>query len=462
MQEGPVTLDQELVSWLADCAGGRVTHVDRRPGGGRREAWYIDVTTPDGDVRQLFLRYDRLSPEDRGDPFTLHREAQFYRALEGSAVPTPAIVGVHPLEQAILAERVSGDARFSAISDEAEQLSVASDFMRILAVMHEIDPHRLELADQDADSDLRSLVRQEIDTWETVYRDAGDVSDALIDLGLTWVRDNVPDVDGPVVIVQGDTGPGNFLFQDGKVTAVLDLELGHLGDPHDDLAWVTTRAVQEPFTNIRDRFQDYAQVSGRKVDLDRVRYYRVLAELRIVILGHRTRLHPDPLSEVGNSLAYGLLHRRLLIEALADAAGIPIPETEAVTADPTDRGWVFDAALEQIRQIIVPRSEDPFVIARSKGLARMLKYLRDADRYADAVAETDLAELKSILGDRQVNVAAATSSVIDAYVAGEVELSSVVRLLAGQIARQTGLLRSAMGALADRHFDNLGTRTQES
>jgi len=455
MNDRQVALDPALVEWISAVAGGKVICVDRRPGGGRREAWIVDVETLAGDVLPLFLRYDRLDPEERGDSFTLHREAQFYRALEGSAVPIPAILGVHPREQAILSERAPGQAWFSQLHDEQERISVASDFMRILAAMHQVDPHRLQLPDQDPDAGLQQLVHHEIDSWEKIYRDAGANTDPLIDLALAWVRQNVPDVDGPVVIVQGDTGPGNFLYQDGKVTAVLDLELGHLGDPHDDLAWVTTRAVQEPFTDMRDRFDDYSRASGLTIDLDRVRYYRVLAELRIVILGHGKTAHPDPLSEVGNSLAYGLLHRRLLVEALADVLDIELGTAKSVQAQPTEREWLYDAALEQLRQIIVPRSEDAFVIARSKGLARILKYLRDADRYADPVTDRDLDDLEAALGYRPDTVSAGTAALVERHANGGVPIVNVIRIFERQIAGKTQQLRSAMGVLADRHFDEL-------
>ncbi|MEU5841134.1 phosphotransferase family protein [Rhodococcus sp. NPDC047139] len=455
MTENRSALEPALLTWVAETAGGTIVEVDRRPGGGRREAWIVDVETPDGTVLPLFLRYDRLDPAQRGDPFTLHREAHFYRAFEDSPVPVPRIVGVHPTEQAILSERVPGQAWFSRIRDEQERVAVASDFMRILAEMHRVDPRRLHLPDQHPDAGLRELVAHEIDVWETVYRGAGAKADPLIELALTWVKRNIPNVDGPVVIVQGDTGPGNFLYEDGRVTAVLDLELGHLGDPHDDLAWVTTRAVQEPFTDIHDRFADYERASGTTVDLDRVRYYRVLAELRIVILGQGGAVHPDPLSEVGNALAYGLLHRRLLVEALADVLGIELDTPADVDAESTEREWLYDAALDQLRHIIVPRSEDAFVIQRSKGLARILKYLRDADRYADRITERDVSDLEAALGSRPDTVADGTTVLVERHLAGEIPIGDVLNVFARQIAGRTQQMRSAMGVLAERHFDVL-------
>jgi aminoglycoside phosphotransferase (APT) family kinase protein len=40
-----------------------------------------------------------------------------------------------------------------------------------------------------------------------------------------------------VSLVHGDYGLGNFLERDGRISAILDWELVHLGDPIEDLGW---------------------------------------------------------------------------------------------------------------------------------------------------------------------------------------------------------------------------------
>src|SRR4051812_7045053 len=110
-------LSPDLIGWVESCSGGRVALADRRPGGGRREAWIVDIELPDGTQLPLFLRYDRSDPAKTGDPFTLHREAQFYRALHDSVVPVPQVLAVHDREQAILSERVPGETWFSRLTD---------------------------------------------------------------------------------------------------------------------------------------------------------------------------------------------------------------------------------------------------------------------------------------------------------------------------------------------------------
>jgi aminoglycoside phosphotransferase (APT) family kinase protein len=433
-----------------------VTRADRVPGGGRHEAWLVDVTRETGEVLELFFRYNRADPTATGETHTIRREAQFYLALQDSPVPVPRILGVHPTEQAVLSARVAGDTWFSRLRDEEQRLSVAKDFMRHLAALHEVDPHSVGLDGVDADADLRDLVSLEIDTWEALYRHGDYQPEPLIEFGLAWLRRNLPDVSGPVVVVQGDTGPGNFLYRDGAVTAVLDWELAHLGDPHDDLGWLSLRAVQEPFTDLWERITDYAAASGRDIDVDRIRYYRVFAEIRVVILGNRREQQENLLGEVGNGIMYAALHRRLFVEALAEVTGTPRETVPPLTAEPTERGWLYDAALAQLRQVIVPRSTDPFVVLRSKGLARILKFLQQADQLATIVDEQEIEDLAALLGERPASVRAGRQSLAAAVQeSGRLTDADVLRVFGRRVARETELMRPAMGALADRHFDPL-------
>jgi aminoglycoside phosphotransferase (APT) family kinase protein len=446
-------LDPALVAWIEDCAGGRVVRADRVPGGGRHEAWLVDV---DGPESELFLRYDRGDPGQSGDPFTLHREARFYLALQDTDVPVPRILGAHPVEQAVLSTRVPGETWFSRLRDESSRLAVARDFMRRLASLHAVDPHRLEVPGQDPDARLRDLVAREIATWEQLYRHGDYEPEPLVEFGLAWLRRHLPDEDEPPVIVQGDTGPGNFLYRDGAVTAVLDWELAHLGDRHDDLGWLALRAVQEPFTDLAAPIADYAAAAGRPVDWARVRYYRAFAEFRVVVLGNRRRQAEDLLGEVGNGLIYSVLHRRLFVEAVADTLNVTLEEPPALEAPPTERDWLYDAALAQLREIIVPRSSDPFVVLRSKGLARILKHLQQADRLAPAADAAELADLSDVLPEPPVTVPAGRRRLAELLRTTDgPDETTLLRLFGRRVARETQLFRPAMGVLADRHFDPL-------
>ena len=93
----------------------------------------------------MFLRYDRSDPALTKDPWTLHREATVYLALQDGPVPVPRVLGVHPVYQAMLSERVEGGNWFSRIADPAEQEATARDFMTKLAALHGLDATALDL-----------------------------------------------------------------------------------------------------------------------------------------------------------------------------------------------------------------------------------------------------------------------------------------------------------------------------
>ena len=54
-------------------------------------------------------------------------------------MPVPRVLGVHPVHQAMLSERVEGETWFSRIADAGEKESTARDFMAKLAALHALD-----------------------------------------------------------------------------------------------------------------------------------------------------------------------------------------------------------------------------------------------------------------------------------------------------------------------------------
>ncbi|WP_082945841.1 phosphotransferase family protein [Mycobacterium sp. E1747] len=448
------TMPETVGAWLKSITGAAAIAAQRRPGGGRREAWLVDAHMPDGSTQELFMRLDRSDPVQSGDPFTLEREARFYAALQHTDVPVPRLVGSHPDMQAILTERVEGEPWFSRLTDETARVAVASEFMSKLAALHSVDIGRVEL--DEPRGSMRECVEADIARWERLYRFGDAPKNPTIEFALRWLTSHIPDTcDIAPVIVQGDTGPGNFLYADGRVTAVLDWELAHFGDPMADLGWLALRAVQEPFTDLAERFGDYERATGQSVDLARVRYYRIFAELKVVILGYRRTIDVDLLSEVGNTLGYEALHGRLLADALAEECGaepvLPAPPEIAPGGD----DWLFEVALAQLKDIIVPGSKDAFVALRAKGLARIIKYLRESDRLRDWRSTCELDAAESILGYRpptNVEAAQRVAEMIDEHAIGDPRFVEYLWVCAHVFQE---LLRPSMGVLAQRRFDPL-------
>ncbi|KKL60980.1 hypothetical protein LCGC14_2199920, partial [marine sediment metagenome] len=232
----------------------------------------------------------------------------------------------------------------------------------------------LTLADFEPGEPIRTAVQRELAIWRQMY-DEVDEPDPLVDFALTWLDDNIPTVDAPAVLVHGDAGPGNFLFENGHMSALLDWELAHPGDPMEDLAWFSMRSVMEPVPDFPAVISAYERIAGSAVDLARIAYHRVFVSARVVIIRHR-----NVTGEPGNSIVSKALNRRLLIDAISAADGHepPILRIEAPTN--TERTALYDGVLDDLRDRIARRTTDPDVVASAKNAAKVLKYLREYDR----------------------------------------------------------------------------------
>ena len=336
-----VASPDDLVSWVEEVGGGRLVSARRQQGARARRPGSSTSNNPTGAVAARFLRYDRSDPSQTLDPWTLHREATVYLALQDTPVPVPRVLGVHPVHQAMLSEHAEGENWFCGITDPAEQEATAHHFMATLAALHALDPRTLDLPAFPPVRTVAEAVHAELDEWERLLAGRGVTPDPALAFSLHWLRRHVPAYDGPPVLVQGDTGPGNFMYQDGRVVVVVDWELAHLGDPMDDIAWLSLRATQEPFGDFPTRMREYEEFSGTAVDAARVAYYRVMAETKLQVMSSR----PDPGGadgpgaggedqpataggDVGNGFIYQMLHRRLWLEALADATGLELTAPE--------------------------------------------------------------------------------------------------------------------------------------
>jgi aminoglycoside phosphotransferase (APT) family kinase protein len=89
-------------------------------------------------------------------------------------------------------------------------------------------------------------------------------------------------------VIHGDFRPGNFLYVGSDITALLDWELAHLGDPVEDLAWAY-RDFWSParFVALEDFVDAYVAAGGPRPSAAHVRYYRVFTEAKFATISLR-------------------------------------------------------------------------------------------------------------------------------------------------------------------------------
>ena len=125
------------------------------------------------------------------------------------------------------------------------------------------------------------------------FRTGGAVMTALIVCFVVggpvirWLKARLP-ASGELALVHGDFRLGNLIIGPEGVRSVLDWELGHVGDPMEDLAWLCVRSWrfgndQLPVAGVgqrEDLFRAYEAAGGRKIDPAAVHWWEVFGNLR--------------------------------------------------------------------------------------------------------------------------------------------------------------------------------------
>jgi aminoglycoside phosphotransferase (APT) family kinase protein len=114
----------------------------------------------------------------------------------------------------------------------------------------------------------------ELDKWTAVWRRHANEPEPLVERALRWLRDNPPPPEQKLCFVHGDYRTGNFLYdRDGQLRAILDWEMAHAGDPHEDIAWAILPSWGWPDADRPgllipkdDAFRIWEQASALRID----------------------------------------------------------------------------------------------------------------------------------------------------------------------------------------------------
>lgn len=106
------------------------------------------------------------------------------------------------------------------------------DIITSVANLHAVPVRILGASDRSTES----VVHYNIEYWRSMYRKHAPES-PLIEHGAEWLHGHLLPT-GPSVIVHGDAGPGNALFDPTRGLTTIDWEFAHVGDPAEDWAYL--------------------------------------------------------------------------------------------------------------------------------------------------------------------------------------------------------------------------------
>ena len=271
------------------------TGVVRSAGGLSRENWSLDATWVDAtgeQSRQLMLMRDAsgtLLDTDR------KREFAVLKALEATPVPAPK---AHWMDDdghwlgapSLVMDRMPGRCEYLVLNGTRPlqaRLKLARGFTELMANIHAID-WRARGLDAVLGVPTDAPSRVELAHWEAEFRRVQLEPHPELDFVLAWLGLNAPAAE-VIVLVHGDFKPGNALIEGEHISAKLDWETAHLGDPLEDLGWVTNpvRKREHQIAGAWEREQivaAYSALTGRSVNEAALRWWNVFSCWKLAVI----------------------------------------------------------------------------------------------------------------------------------------------------------------------------------
>jgi len=384
----PVEADAVIERWVKEHLAGTVDSITTQPRW--RPHWFVDVTTPEGS-QHLLVRGDRVDTEL---VFPLEHEMRFQGLLHRAGIAVPKIHGWIDELGAFVSDAVPGRADFAGCAPE-ERDTVVDEYLGALGAIHSLDIAPFEeagivRADSPEESSLVGM-RQ----MERLYRKQKIRPNPFVEFCLSWIHRHPPDSGGREAPIVWDSG--QFHHEGGHLVAVLDLEIGHIGDPMMDLAGWRMRDSVLGFGDFSSIYRRYSEITGHPVDLEAIQLHHVFFTFANALSFSHALKDPPPGSDFTTNLQWCNETNLYATEAIAEYIGVELPTVERI--EPTDSR--FAAAHGHLVGILRNmRVEDQLLAYQQRMAFRLSRHLMRIDEIGDGVLDADLDDIAALLGHR--------------------------------------------------------------
>jgi aminoglycoside phosphotransferase (APT) family kinase protein len=314
---------EETLGATGECRPGSVsvTNFERLAGGNSRDTYLFEAVWLDQDGAEVkepcvmqreavssVVDTDRPGAVQSGTRRRPEIEFQAVQVLESAGLRVPHMLWQDPegrwLERPfVVCRRVAGTASDVELraGDPAKLAAVYDDYVATLAALHDLNPDELGL-DFLGTVSREDAAGQQVRLFESAFRANALEVHPGIEYLIRWLHRNLPVAD-EISVIHGDFRRGNFLIEDDHVTAYIDWELVHLGDPIEEIAFMYWAFWSlEPVIPLDDLLARYEAARGISVNRETLAFYRLFQELKMLVIG-LTGIHSYFASE-SRQLAY--------------------------------------------------------------------------------------------------------------------------------------------------------------
>jgi aminoglycoside phosphotransferase (APT) family kinase protein len=383
--------EQRLSLRIEDLTQGRVISMERQ--GRHRPAWFVEVER-DGQQLHIYVRGDRDSDVQ---PFPeLAREADILEILEAHGIPVPHIYGMSEDPPAIVMEAVRGTRDVAEAADDEERRRVARQYIEALVAMHRIPLEPFVEKGLTRPVGARQIALSGLDSYMPLYRRTKSSPQPLLEFAIKWLESNVPLHRDRASFVAFDAG--QFLFDEGGLTALLDLEYSLIGDPMADLATMALREPIEPMgEEIGALCRYYAELVGEPLDIAAIRFQQVLFSTVGCMQFAGAIASPRAGDPHEVYLSWWIYLTRCLILSLSECIRIEPVDVDFPSPEKRACSPLIAMLQDSVRQI--PAEGEAQRAGRRSALS-LVAYQAEVDRNGPAVDRIACEEAESILGEK--------------------------------------------------------------
>lgn len=278
--------------WQQSC---QLEDISQIPGGASRETYRL--TLHDGqDIQHLIVRRD--PPSSLIDTERAW-EYQTYEAIYRHGcmpVPEPIVLEEDPGTLArpfsIMRAITSGQASPSGLDEPRMQQhsrKLGEAKWGYLGQLAKIAPDSLGVGQFMPKPE--HAAQRELEYWRAVIDSDILHPQPVAQAALRWLDRHLPPPSEQLCLVHGDYRTGNYLYTEtGEITAVLDWEMAHIGDPLEDLAWsldpLWSRDLKLAGRLLprEEAISIWQAASGIKVDRDVFKWWQVFASVKALAI----------------------------------------------------------------------------------------------------------------------------------------------------------------------------------
>lgn len=427
-------IERTIAVWITANMGGELIALERQ--GRWRPAWYGTVRTPDGN-REIYVRGERST---HGSGFSLEREYTIHRLCEQGGIKVPRLHGYIAELPAIVMERVRGQHDLRHAASEEDRESVRRQLVREMAKMHKLDTSPFIAAGFHYPETPTETTLAFYSHAMKSPRPANPVPNPRLAFLERWVERNTPPARTEPRFTACDAG--QFMYDGPELTAMMDLELGMLADPMQDLAILRRRTTYEPIGDIPSLFKMYEEEVGKPLDYDIIYFHTVASATAAVTSTMKmvAAFRDKPSDDVNLVEMHNWFHNSTKqgFEGIAEVKGYTVPQ---VSLGEPRRSFAHDPLIAARAMSEGLSTASPFDAYRRNTLLQNFAYQERIAAYGQHVADSYLDDASQILGKRPHDVEEA-DRLIEAYVnqAGPDEDERLFTVLCADILRRCLML----------------------